>query len=184
MKSICTGEKRIKTEPLMKAEALFYLWSDGLTVKQLRDALSVSQTQWIAIEEQLETKYGNNSGIVYAKHGDTRLFVTHEALHDTIAGLLHTRPQKSLSRQALEVLSIIAYKQPTTRMVVEQIRGVQSAGIIETLLGKNLIQEAGRLETIGKPYLYKTTDEFLRYFSLSDLSELPPLEETENDRAD
>lgn len=166
-----------KTDVLMKAEAMLYLWSDGLTEKQLRESLQVTPVEWLAIEKQLMEKYGPDSGIVYEKHGETRLFATHPSLHTDLSELLQAQPKKSLSRQALEVLSIIAYKQPTTRLVVEQIRGVQSSGIFDTLLERGLIKEAGRLDTIGKPYIYETTDEFLRYFSLEDLSDLPPVDE-------
>lgn len=168
----------------MKAEAILFLWSDGLTVKQLMESLSVSPVEWLDIERQLQEKYGHDSGIQFSVHGDTRLFTTHPALHNTISEMQESRPEKNLSRQALEVLSIIAYKQPATRLEVEQIRGVQSTGIFETLVARGLIREAGRLETIGKPYIYETTDEFLRYFSLADLSELPPLRQSEAEDAD
>ena len=167
----------------MKAEALLFLWSDGLTVKQLKEALSVHAKEWERVEAELEQKYGEHSGIIYEKHGDTRLFSSHPDLYPVISDLMQQKPAKSLSRQALEVLSIIAYRQPVTRLVVEQIRGVQSSGIIDTLLTRGLIREAGRLDAIGKPYIYETTDEFLRYFSLESLAELPPVdvEETEDE---
>ncbi len=128
------------------------------------------------------TKYNTkDSGIILQRNGETWSFQTHPDCQESIAALLPLKPQKNLSQQALEVLAIVAYQQPITKLAVEQIRGVQSSSVFETLLSKDLISEAGRLETIGKPFLYKTTDEFLRYFMISDLSELPPLEEPEED---
>lgn len=80
-----------------------------------------------------------------------------------------------LSAAALETLAIIAYRQPMTRPEVEAVRGVNSSGTIRTLLQRELIEEAGRLETVGNPYLYATTGLFLQYFGLASLEELPPL---------
>jgi segregation and condensation protein B len=82
----------------------------------------------------------------------------------------------TLSQAALETLSIISYKQPITRPQVDSIRGVNSDGVMKTLLSKGLIQEIGRAEGPGRPFLYSTTPEFLGYFGLTSLDELPPLE--------
>jgi segregation and condensation protein B len=82
-----------------------------------------------------------------------------------------------LSRAALETLSIIAYKQPVTLPEIDAIRGVNSAGVVRTLLDRGLIEEAGRKDTVGRPVMYVTTKEFLVYFGLRDLSELPSLDE-------
>lgn len=171
----------IKPNYRKQAEAILYLWSDGLTEKQILQALQITPLEWNQIVTELEQKYSReSSGIVLSRHGDTWQFTTHPELHDVISGWLPLKPQKNLSQQALEVLAIIAYQQPVTKLAVEQIRGVQSSSVFETLLSRDLIREAGRLETIGKPFVYETTDEFLRYFSLRDLSDLPPLPETED----
>ena len=160
-----------------RAEALLYVWSDGLTERQIMQALDLSPLEWTETSEALKNRFNEQSGIVLKRHGDTWLFETNPRFHDDIAGLLPLKPTKNLSQQAMEVLAIIAYRQPVTKLAVEQIRGVQSSSVFETLLSRGLIQEAGRMDTIGKPYLYETTDEFLRYFSLGDLSELPALPE-------
>lgn len=170
---------------ICQAEALLYIWSDGLTEKQILEALRITPLEWNQIIVELEKKYHpDHSGIILRRHGNTWLFETNPNLYARISSWLPIKPQKNLSQQALEVLAIIAYQQPVTKLSVEQIRGVQSSSVFDTLLSRNLIREAGRLETLGKPYLYETTDEFLRYFSIQDLSELPPLpieqEENEN----
>ena len=84
-----------------------------------------------------------------------------------------------LSRAALEALAIVAYKQPVTRPAIDAIRGVNSDGVIRSLLNKGLLEEAGRAETPGRPILYQTTLDFLCHFGLSSLDELPPLEPSE-----
>jgi segregation and condensation protein B len=89
---------------------------------------------------------------------------------------LGVQGQPRISGAALEVLAIIAYRQPVTRAQIEAIRGVDSGGVIRALLGRELIGEAGRLETVGRPILYATTPEFLRQFGLGSLAELPPLD--------
>jgi segregation and condensation protein B len=89
--------------------------------------------------------------------------------------ITNPREETRLSPQALETLAIIAYKQPVTRVEIERLRGVDSGWVIETLLAKKLIREVGRSETVGRPYLYATTEEFLKHFGLKDLKDLPPL---------
>ncbi|MGL5821768.1 MAG: SMC-Scp complex subunit ScpB [Sarcina sp.] len=93
-----------------------------------------------------------------------------------IQKLLKKNPRQSLSQASLESLAIIAYKQPITRVEIDEIRGVKSDSALQRLLEKNLIEETGRKEVIGRPILYGTTDEFLRHFALTDIDELPALE--------
>ncbi|NMR95966.1 SMC-Scp complex subunit ScpB, partial [Vibrio parahaemolyticus] len=96
--------------------------------------------------------------------------------YDFIKSILISRNQRSLSNAALETLSIIAYKQPITKMEIDEIRGVKSDKSIETLLQKKLIKEAGRLERPGRPILYVTTDEFLKFFGIETIEDLPDIE--------
>ncbi|RMD95618.1 MAG: SMC-Scp complex subunit ScpB [Calditrichaeota bacterium] len=107
-----------------------------------------------------------------------------------IKKLYKGRAKPRLSQASLETLAIVAFKQPVTRTEIDAIRGVDSGGVLKTLLERNFITIAGRAETVGKPLLYKTTDEFLKYFGLNDISELPKpkeieeiLGEVEKDRA-
>ncbi|MGL4739371.1 MAG: SMC-Scp complex subunit ScpB [Sarcina sp.] len=93
-----------------------------------------------------------------------------------IQKLLKKNPRQSLSQASLESLAIIAYKQPITRIEIDEIRGVKSDSALQRLIEKNLIEETGRKEVIGRPILYGTTDEFLRHFALTDIDELPSIE--------
>lgn len=124
--------------------------------------------------EELVAQY-DSQGINIVKVAGGYLMGTNADNADYVYNLLHARVKTTLSRQALETLSIIAYKQPITRAEVERIRGVNSDGPIDTLLGKKLIQDLGRSEAVGRPFLYGTTEEFLRHFGLKDLDSLPPL---------
>ena len=90
------------------------------------------------------------------------------------------RRRTPLSSAALEVLAVVAYNQPVTKSFIEQVRGVDCSGVVSTLVEKGLIEERGRLELPGKPLLYGTTKNFLRWFGISDLSELPALPKEEN----
>jgi len=105
--------------------------------------------------------------------------VTKPEYHDWVKQLYAGRTRPRLSTAALETLSIIAYKQPVSRIEIEAIRGVNSDGVLGTLLERGLIVIKGRAETVGRPLLYGTTDEFLKYFGLNDLAELPKPSEIE-----
>ncbi|MEE1054551.1 MAG: SMC-Scp complex subunit ScpB, partial [Acutalibacteraceae bacterium] len=94
------------------------------------------------------------------------------------------RRRTPLSPAALEVLAVVAYTQPVTKSFIEQVRGVDCSGVVTTLIEKGLLEERGRLELPGKPLLYGTTKNFLRSFSISDLSELPPLPKNEQENTD
>lgn len=94
-----------------------------------------------------------------------------------VIGRLFARAASRLSRAALETASIIAYRQPVTQPEIEAVRGVACGGVLKTLIERRLVAEAGRRQTVGRPILYATTDEFLHYFGLADLGDLPPLDE-------
>jgi segregation and condensation protein B len=137
----------------------------GITGEQIQAAL-----------EELMLDY-QGRGITIVKIAGGYLMGTSAGNASYVHTLLHAKLQTTLSRQALEVLSIIAYKQPVTRAELERVRGVNSDGPLDSLLNKKLIEEQGRSEAVGRPYLYGTTTEFLRHFGLKDLSDLPPLPE-------
>ena len=94
---------------------------------------------------------------------------------ENIKAALETRKQQPLSQAAMETLSIVAYNQPVTKAFVEQVRGIDSSSVVNTLVERNLLEEAGRLDLPGRPVAYRTTDNFLRCFGLSRIEELPPL---------
>lgn len=167
---------------MSRIEALLFVVGDeGLTVKQLADLLDVGEVDIEAGLSELKTCYENNpaSGLTIKQLADTYLLTTKPELANTIKKLVEHPNSQVLSTAALEVLAIIAYKQPITRAEIEDLRGVKSERPIQTLVSRGLIREVGRAEGTGRAILYGTTKEFLHYFGLSDLSELPPLPEEE-----
>lgn len=124
------------------------------------------------------------SHLSYERHGirllrleDSWQLCTVSELSDYVTAALETRKPSRLTASALETLAVIAYYQPTTRVYIEQLRGVDSSYSVSSLLRRELIEECGRLEVPGRPILYRTTPNFLRVFGLESLQELPPLEE-------
>jgi segregation and condensation protein B len=130
--------------------------------------------------QELNTKYAaNNNSFKIIKIANGFLFATTKENAKYIGYLSSEKTKRRLSQAALETLAIIAYKQPITKPELEQIRGVNSDYILNTLLEKNLINITGRAESIGRPLLYGTTTEFLKYFGLYNLSDLPKPREIE-----
>lgn len=176
---------------MARMEALLFVVGDeGLTVKQLAELLDVGEVDIEAGLSELKTLYENNvaSGLTIKQLSDTYLLTTKQELANTIKKLVENPNSQVLSTASLEVLAIIAYKQPITRAEIEDLRGVKSERPIQTLASRGLIREVGRAEGTGRAILYGTTKEFLNYFGLSNLSELPPLpegdEDVENEQTD
>ena len=133
-----------------------------------------------SVVEELNTKYeANENSFKIKKIANGFLFATIENIAKYVGFLSSEKSKRRLSQAALETLAIIAYKQPITKPELEQIRGVNSDYILHTLLEKNLISITGRAESIGRPLLYGTTTEFLKYFGLYNLSDLPKPREIE-----
>ena len=133
-----------------------------------------------AIESLKEKLLERNSGVQIIKVNDTYQFATLEKFYAYICKLLDNRPKPTLSQAALEVLSIVAYNQCTTRAEIERVRGVSSDSALNKLLEYNLVEEAGKMNAPGRPMMYKTTEDFLKMFgytSLKDLPELPDIKE-------
>ena len=158
-------------------ESLLFASPEPVSTHRLAKALGVPES---LVEEEMEKlikSYSSNQrGITIVKVADGYQMCTHPDFAPFVARLLEAAPVR-LSRAALETLSIIAYKQPVTLPEIDTIRGVNSAGVVRTLLDRGLIEEAGRKDTVGRPVMYVTTKEFLVYFGLRDLSELPSLDE-------
>jgi segregation and condensation protein B len=156
-------------------ESLLFIAAEPLMVAQLAQALELPAD---AIEAALErlTADCQSRGVRVQRQGDSVQLVSAPDSAAVIERFLGVQPQPKLSPAALEALAIVAYRQPITRAQVDALRGVDSSGVIRALLGRDLIAEAGRLDTVGRPILYATTGEFLRQFGLSNLAELPPLE--------
>jgi segregation and condensation protein B len=162
-------------------EAIIYAADEPATIEQLARALGEEK---LAVQASLDELVASNAceerGIEIRKvAGGYKLF-TKPQQHDVVRRFIKSlRPPLRLSMPALETLAVIAYKQPVTSPEISEIRGVNTAGVISTLLDKHLITTAGRKEVMGRPILYKTSKEFLMRFGLSDLDELPSLKEFE-----
>ena len=155
-------------------EALLFVSAEPAAPAQLAMALQVSLS---SIEEALNQLEGelNSRGLRLQRHSGRVQLTTAPEFAETVETFLGIESTTHLSRAALETLSIIAYQQPVTRPSVDSVRGVNSDGVMKSLLGKGLIQEIARSEGPGRPILYGTTPEFLQYFGLNSLTELPPL---------
>lgn len=167
---------------LAEIEALLFVaGEDGLRVHQLADLLSIPPTGVIQSLEKLAEKYrkDEDSSLALLETSNAYKIVTKQDFADLLREYSRAPINQSLSRAALETLSIIAYKQPITRIEVDEIRGVNSSGAISKLQIFDLIRENGKKEVLGRPNLYVTTDYFLDYMGINSIEELPVVEETE-----
>ncbi|SOC38129.1 SMC-Scp complex subunit ScpB [Ureibacillus acetophenoni] len=171
----------MNSELLMsKIEALLFVMGDeGITAKQLTQLLDAELMEVEAALSELKTNYeqSNIRGITLKNLAGTYQLTTKPTMAETIKKLVENPTSNVLSAASLEVLAIIAYKQPITRVEIEDLRGVKSDRPIQTLVSRGLIQEVGRAEGTGRAILYGTTKEFLNYFGLQTIEELPPLPE-------
>jgi segregation and condensation protein B len=161
---------------LAALECLLFVAVEPLTAAAAARALEVDEALAAQALEEVRRRFAEGGLQVERVAGGYRMS-TRPEFGEVVARYLQP-PAHRLSRQALETLAIIAYRQPITQPEIEAIRGVNSAGVLKTLLDRGLTREAGRKETVGRPILYATTDEFLKHFGLNDLSELPLLEES------
>jgi len=162
-------------------EALIFVADEPLTVKTLGEVLEEDrETVQAAVEELVQEYERRESGLQIREIAGGWQLGTRTEFHEEIRRFLKTRPSAKLSLAALETLAVIAYKQPATVPEILEIRGVQSASAIKTLLDKKLIVAKGRKETVGRPMQYGTSKDFLIQFGLKDLSELPSIEDFED----
>lgn len=162
---------------------LFAAGDEGLSIKQICRVLEITENEAFGLVDELRKEYeeNENRGITIAVLAGTYQLVTKRRHSNYLQKLVENTEHPSISQAALETVAIIAYKQPITRIEIEEIRGVKTERPIRSLLAKGLIKEMGRKEGIGRPILYGTTREFLDYFGLKDLKDLPPLPEAEMD---
>lgn len=162
---------------------LFAAGDEGLSLKQVCSVLEIGDQEAMAVIEELKSDYDKdpNRGIYMIEIADTFQLVTKKSNADYLKKLVESPNVSFLSQAALETLAIVAYKQPITRMEIEQIRGVKTERPIQTLTSKGLVKEVGRAEGTGRAYLFGTTKEFLDYFGLKRIEELPPLPENIED---
>jgi segregation and condensation protein B len=162
-------------------EAVIYVTDEPLTADQIATALEQPAAKVGRVLEELATEYNKSEhGLTIREVAGGYKMSTKPEHHEAIRAFVkNLKPPLKLSLPALETLALIAYKQPITAPEVMEVRGVQGAGVLKTLIDRKLIATAGRKAVLGKPILYKTTKEFLVQFGLKDLSELPTLKEFE-----
>lgn len=162
-------------------EALIFVADEPITTKLLSEVLDEDRDAIEAAVVELQKEYeSRESGLQIREIAGGWQIATRTELHEEVRKFLKTRPSAKLSLASLETLAVIAYKQPVTVPEILEIRGVQSASAIKTLLEKRLIVTKGHKETVGRPMQYGTSKEFLIQFGLKDLSELPSIEDFED----
>ncbi|NLJ99581.1 MAG: SMC-Scp complex subunit ScpB [Tissierellia bacterium] len=161
-------------------ESLLFIWGEPLGLKDISDILEMEEIEVEKIlNDMIEDFDHNDRGLKIVRIKNNYQLCTRPEHDKWISKLSNQNKTKSLSNAALETLSIIAYKQPITRSEMEAIRGVRCDKAVQTLLDRGLVEERGRLEKLGRPIIYGTTVEFLRYFGLEDLNDLPPIQDLE-----
>ncbi len=171
-------EPRSMSRLAAAVEALIFVSDEPVSSKVLAEVLSEDRESIEAAIEQLQKEYAEReSGLQLRSIAGGWQLATRTELHEDVRLFLKTRPSAKLSLASLETLAVIAYKQPVTVPEILEIRGVQSASAIKTLLEKRLIVTKGHKETVGRPMQYGTSKEFLIQFGLKDLSELPSIED-------
>jgi segregation and condensation protein B len=159
-------------------EALIFASPEPLTPKAIYKILDAEPREDIqAAIAELKRDYDRPGGLQLVEVAGGFQIVTRPDLHEWVRRLFHERSTQKLSVQALETLAVIAYKQPLTALEISEIRGVNTSGVLNTLLERHLIKIAGRKQVVGRPFLYATTKEFLIRFGLNDLNELPRVED-------
>lgn len=168
----------MEREELQRAiEAILFAAGERIEVSRLATVLETDEKEIIAVTDALAGQMAyERRGIRIIKLEKGYQMVSSGEMADFVTRALETRKPPKLSASQLEALTIIAYYQPATKAMVEQIRGVDSAYSVAALMNKKLIEEAGRLNVPGRPILYRTTPDFLRTFGLSSLEELPPID--------
>ena len=176
-------ERADSTQVVLRAliEALVYVSDEPLAAVQIATALGQPRETVEKLLEELAAEFNQpRHGIAIREVAGGYKMATKPEHHEAVRAFVKSlKPPLKLSLAALETLAVIAYKQPITAPEVMEIRGVQGAGVLKTLLDRKLINTAGRKNVIGRPILYKTTKDFLVQFGLKDLSELPTLKEFE-----
>ncbi len=169
---------RSSAELLAIVEALIFASPEPLTTRTLSKVLADEPKEdVVAAVEALRASYESRPGLQFVDVAGGYQIVTRPELHEWVRRLFHERSTQKLTVQALETLAVIAYKQPITALEITEIRGVNTSGVLSTLLERHLIKIVGRKNVVGRPFLYATTKEFLVRFGLNDLSDLPRIED-------
>ena len=159
-------------------EALIFASPEPLSLKALVKLLGTEPKEDVAAAlDELKKDYERPGGLTMVEVAGGYQIVTRQELHEWVRRLFHERTTQKLSVAALETLAVVAYKQPITAPEIAEIRGVNTAGVVSTLIERHLVKIVGRKQVVGRPFLYGTTREFLERFGLNDLSDLPKVED-------
>ncbi|SFS31787.1 SMC-Scp complex subunit ScpB [Sphingobacterium wenxiniae] len=169
---------------LLHIEAIIFGSEEGISANDIRQvlqealAIEITNQEIVELAKKIEAKYNSDDYVFCLRQMNRQYqFLTKEIYHESINQLQAHRDKKKLSQSALETLAIIAYRQPITKLEVEQIRGVNCDYSIQRLLEKKLIQIAGKADSIGKPLLYATSSQFMNHFGINSTKELPQLKD-------
>lgn len=170
------GKKTVKSA----LESMMFIWGKPLDIKEAAEIFNLDKNVIYDYCKELQEEYEQEGrGIVIREVNRSFQFVTRKENLDYIERLCTPVKHKKLSQSALEVLAIVAYKQPVTKGEIEAVRGIKCDRVIDGLMKKNLVSEVGRSDSVGRPILYGTTDEFLKQFGFETLKELPSIEDIE-----
>ena len=159
-------------------ESMMFVWGDPLDIKAVADIFNIDRNEVYACCKELQAEYeAEGRGIVIREVNRSFQFITRRENIDYIERLCTPVKHRKLSQSALEVLAIVAYKQPVTKGEIEAVRGIRCDRVLDGLEKKKLVAEIGRSDAVGRPILYGTTDEFLRQFGFESLKELPAIED-------
>jgi segregation and condensation protein B len=159
-------------------EALIFASPEPLTIKTLTKLLASEPKEDIAaVIHELKADYQRPGGLSLVEVAGGYQIVTRAELHEWVRRLFHERTTQKLSVASLETLAVIAYKQPVTAPEIAEIRGVNTSGVLGTLVERRLVKVVGRKQVVGRPFLYGTTRDFLERFGLNDISDLPRVED-------
>ncbi len=162
-----------KDELVAIIEGVLFVSGDGIEISELAEKLDVVEAEIVSAIEKLKIKYNKISGINIIEYKNKIQLCSNPEYADQISAVLNPIKEKQLTKATLETIAVIAYKQPVTRLEIEQVRGVSCDYALQVLLNFKLIEVVGRKDVIGKPLLFGTTEEFLKRFQIKDIKELP-----------
>lgn len=154
-------------------EGVLFVSGEGVSIEEFKTRFEMNDREFNKCLDILKEKYNQESGVNVITYKNKVQLCSNPAIADAIAEILNPIRERSLTKAAMETVAIVAYKQPVTRIDIENIRGVNCDYAIQLLLSNNLIEVVGRKDTIGKPVLFGTTDNFLKRFELNSIDELP-----------
>lgn len=159
-------------------KATLFVAGEGVEKSVIKEKLELNEKQFNSVVDELKKELSGDSGIILIEYKNKLQLCTNQEYVDIVSEILNPIREKALTKATLETVAIIAYKQPITKLEIEEIRNTRSADYaVQMLLDNKLIEVVGRKDAVGKPFLYGTTDEFLKRFNLKDIKDLPSYED-------